>query len=171
MSDGFFSKNERIFTTRKRSLRRLCFHRCLSTEGVSILRSGGVCGGGVCDRGHVGEHVWQGVCMAEGMHGRGHAWQGHGACMAGGHAWQGGMHGRGACVGGVHGRGVCVAGKHVWQGCAWQGGHAWQGSVRYRREGHCSGRYASYWNAVLSETGVHSYLPVSVVICIQVVYV
>ena len=44
-----------------------------------------------------------------------------GACMAGGHAWQG------ACVaGGVHGRGM-----------------------RGRRNGHCSGRYASYWNAYL----------------------
>ena len=31
--------------------------------------------------------------MAEGVHGRGHAWQG-GACMAGG------VHGRGACVAG-----------------------------------------------------------------------
>ena len=39
-----------------------------------------------------------GACMAGGVHGRGHAWQG--ACMAGG-----------VCVaGGVHGRG------HVWQG-------------------------------------------------------
>ena len=43
--------------------------------------------------------------------------------MAGGHAWQGGMHGRGSCLTG----GVCG-----------------------RRDGHCSGRHASYWNAFLS---------------------
>ena len=28
-------------------------------------------------------------------------------------------------------------------------GHVWQGDVRGRRDGHCSGRYASYWNAFL----------------------
>ena len=44
------------------------------------------------------------------VHGRGHVWQG--VCMAGG----------------MHGRGVCMRG---------------------RRDGHCSGRYASYWNAFL----------------------
>ena len=53
------------------------------------------------------------------MHGRGHAWQGvvwqrvhdKRVCVAGGHAWQGGMCGRG-CVwqGGMHGRGACVVG-------------------------------------------------------------
>ena len=35
-------------------------------------------------------HVWQGACMAGGMHGRGHVWQGHawqGVCIAGGHVW------------------------------------------------------------------------------------
>ena len=67
-----------------------------------------------------------------------------GACVAGGHVFQGGMHGRGhawqecVCGGGVHGRGACVA-----------GGHAWQGSMCGRRDSHCSGRYASYWNALL----------------------
>ena len=52
-----------------------------------------------------------------------------GACMARGgmcgrgHAWQGGMHGKGRHVwhGGVHGRGC------AWQGHAWQG-HEWQGA-------------------------------------------
>ena len=29
------------------------------------------------------------------------------------------------------------------------GGCAWQRGVRGRRDGHCSGRYASYWNAFL----------------------
>ena len=51
-----------------------------------------------------------------------HSVQGGGACVAGGHAWQG------ACVaeGDMHGRG------HVWNGCTWAGvcmagGCAWQG--------------------------------------------
>ena len=35
-----------------------------------------------------------------------------------------------------------------------EGGHAWQGAcvaggVYGRRDGHCSGRYASHWNAFL----------------------
>ena len=29
------------------------------------------------------------------------------------------------------------------------GGHAWQGGMRDRRDGHCCGRYAPYWNAFL----------------------
>ena len=54
-----------------------------------------------------GQQAWKGVCMAEGMHGRGHA-------CGGGHAWQGacmvGGVAQGACVvGGMHG------GGHVWQ--------------------------------------------------------
>ena len=56
--------------------------------------------------------------------GRGEGMHGKGACVAGGHAWQGGVHGKGAWVvggvrgkGGVHGRGdvwrggACVAGE------------------------------------------------------------
>ena len=43
-----------------------------------------------------------------------------GACMVGGHAWQGG----------VHGRGVCMAGGSMTGGHAWQWGmramHPWQ---------------------------------------------
>ena len=52
-----------------------------------------------------------------------------------------------------------VVGVEGW-GCTW--GHAWQGvcvcvvgvmhgkgGVRGRRDGHCSGRYASHWNAFL----------------------
>ena len=58
-----------IITARKRSLRRLCFYRCL-----------------VCPRG--GGHVWQG-----GMHGRG-GMCGRGVCMAGGACMVEGMHGR-----------------------------------------------------------------------------
>ena len=55
-----------------------------------------------------------------------------GACMAGEHAWWGAWHG--VCV---HGRGM-----HG-------GGHARGRGMRGRRDGHCSRRYASYWNASL----------------------
>ena len=47
-----------------------------------------------------GDHAWQG-CVCGSMCGRRrlwqgvHAWQGEGVCMAGGHVWWGGMHGRG----------------------------------------------------------------------------
>ena len=48
---------------------------------------------------------------------------------------------------------MVVVGLEGW-GCTW--GHAWQGrgvygkgGVRGRKDGHCSGRYASYWNAFL----------------------
>ena len=73
----------------------------------------------------VGRHVWQGACVAGAMHGRGRVWLG--AVHDKGHVWQGGMHGRG----------------HVWQ----EGVH--DRGVRGRRDGHCSGRYASYWNPFL----------------------
>ena len=85
--------------------------------------------------------------------------RGRGAvCIAGRHAWQ---------RGDMCDRGACMAGGHVWwEGHAWQGGHvlqggvhgrvhAWQGGVcmvggmHGRRDDHCSGRYASYWNAFL----------------------
>ena len=61
----------------------------------------------MCRRWHAWQgHAWQGgmhdsivgACMAWGVHGRGHAWQG--VCMAGGHAWQG----------------VCMALGHAWHG-------------------------------------------------------
>ena len=91
--------------------------------------------------------AWQGcVCVAGGMHGRGYAWQG-GMHDFGLHG-RGGMHGSGVCVvGGMHGRGH-VGGMH---GGGMHGrGHAWQGCVRGRKNGNCSGQYASYWNAFLS---------------------
>ena len=68
------------------------------------------------------------------MHGEGgHVWQRRacvakgvcmvkGSCMARGYALQGDVHGR---------------------GCAWQGGYV------CRRDSHCSGWYASYWNTFL----------------------
>ena len=47
----------------------------------------------------------EGACMAEGMHGRGHAWQEGSPC-------QGGMCDRGASVmGSMQGEGACVAGE------------------------------------------------------------
>ena len=53
--------------------------------------------------------------------------------MAGGHAWQGGMLGRGyVCGRGMHSGGEAYVaggvrgGVHAWWGCAWQGGRAWQ---------------------------------------------
>ena len=61
------------------------------------------------------------------MRGRG------GACMAGG------VHSRGDVAGGMHDIGGCVAGGHVWLG----------GGMHGRRDDHCSGWYASYWNAFL----------------------
>ena len=87
-------------------------------------------------------NVFTGVCLSTG-----------GACMAGGHVWQRGMHGRG-CAWWVHAcQGACMVG-----GCAWQGGvhgggicdrrHSWWGGVWCgRRDGHYSGR-----------TGMHSCL-------------
>ena len=75
----------------------------------------------------VGLKKWE-PCMCGG----GCAWQG-------GHAWQG-------VVGGMRGRGACMAG-----GTCMAGGCAWQGAMCGRRNGHCSGRYASYWNAFLLE--------------------
>ena len=111
---------EAVITTRKRSLRRLYFYRCVSVHRGAYV--GGVCmAGGV----HGGGHVWQG------MHGRGHAWQG--ACVAGG------MHGTGACVV----RGACmVGGMH-----GAEEGHAWCG--KYYGIQSMSGQYAPYWNAFL----------------------
>ena len=101
-----------IVTARKRSLRRLCFYRCLSF----ILFTGGgrAWQGGV--RGRGGVHGRGGACVAGGgvrgrggMCGRGGAWQG-GACVAGGHAWRGGhawfYSAGGACV--------VLFGGHAW---------------------------------------------------------
>ena len=113
---------------------------------VSVCPSGGgvhgrgtcVVVGGVHGRGHawLGGRAWQGgMCGGRGEH----AWQGGmcvcgGACMAG---WA--CMARGACVveeGSMHGRGVCV--------CVCGGG-----GMCGRRDSHCSGQYASYWNAFL----------------------
>ena len=77
-------------------------------------------------------HGERGACVTKGgMCGEG------GPCMAGGHAWQRGVCGRGECVAG---EGVCMAGGHAW--------HAHiPNTTRYGRS--MRGRYASYWNAFL----------------------
>ena len=75
----------------------------------------------------------------------GHVWWG---------VWWGGIHGgvwQGAyIVGGVCGRGACMAGgMHGGRGGMRGRGHVWRGGMHGRRDSHCSGRYASYWNAFL----------------------
>ena len=89
-------------------------------------------------------NVFTGVCLSKGG-----ACMAGGACVAEGHAWQG------VCM-----VGACMPGGHAWQGvcmargCAWWG-HMWQEAFMVwgvwcgRRDGHRSGRYASYWNAFL----------------------
>ena len=91
-----------VFTARNRSLRRLCFYRCLSvhTGGHAQFYSGGVHG-----------FIWGGMC------GFIYGW---GACVVlfRGRAWfySGGMHGFiwGACM--------VLFGGHAW---FHSGGHAW----------------------------------------------
>ena len=161
-------------TARKRSLRRLCFYRCLSVHTGGgrhgFIRWGGMCG------------FIRGACMV----------------LFGGRAWfySGGVHGfiwggmHGFIQGGMHGfiRGVCMVlfGGHVWfysggmhsfiwgacvvlfGGCAWfylGGMHGFirgacvvlfRGGMRgffsffgYNEIRSMSRRYASYWNAFL----------------------
>ena len=130
------------------------------------MHGGGVCGGGHTWQGDYlagrcawqGGHAWQG-CYAQcggvwHVWWRGHAWQWGGCawspCMMehiwqGGHAWQGGMYG-GRClcwvghVWGMHGVGPCMAGDVCERGAY----------MNARRDSHCSGWYASYWNTLLS---------------------
>ena len=80
--------------------------------------------GGIHDRGvHGRGHLWQGMCMAGGVHGRGCACMvgvgGHGteSCMVGAcMTWEVGVQGKRVCVvGGMYGRGVWM------EGCAWWG--------------------------------------------------
>ena len=76
-----------------------------------------------------------GMCMAEEY-----------ACLGGVHAREGGMCAWGACIPGVEC--ACLGGIHG-RGHAWLGDMHGQGGMRGRRDGHCSGRYKSYWNAFL----------------------
>ena len=116
-----------LVTARKEVGARLYFHRRLW-----YCSQGGTHGGGVCMVGEGAVHGW-GVCMWGVVCGRGCAWQG--VCMAGGVCAVGGGGGRGMYGGGMCGKG-CMVGEVG-------------GGVRGRRDGHCSGRYASYWNAFL----------------------
>ena len=164
----FYPTNSFI-TARKRSLRRLCFYRCLSfilfTGGGVRGRGGRAWQGGACMAGGAGGRAWQG-----GHAWRGGAWQG-GSCVVGGHAWfysavgglrgfiRGGVHGFiwGACVvlfGGVHGfirGGVCGFIRGGVRGFIWRGGvRVFFSFSGYNEIRSMSGRYASYWNAFLS---------------------
>ena len=85
-----------------------------------------------------GEWAWPGVCMARGC------------------AWPGGMCGLGVCMvgacmprgvhGGMHGQG----GMCAWGACK-PGGRCALRGMHSRKNGHCSGQCASYWNAFLFE--------------------
>ena len=116
-----------IFTAHKQSLRRLCFHRCLSVHSRVCMVTGHAWWGDAWQRACIaGGCVWQGGVHGGGMHGRG-------VCMVGGHAWQGGMHGRDMHgTGGMRGRGLGVGvgvhdRGHVWQGSMHGRGCKWQG--------------------------------------------
>ena len=67
----------------------------------------------------------------------------------------GGVFVAGACVVEACMAGACVVGGHVWQGVCVVGSVCGRGGMRGRRDGHCSGRYASYWNAFLLHLGGH----------------
>ena len=153
--------NNGIVTARKRSLRRLCFYRCLSVHkgGRAWLLGGGMRG---CSRGACVAALGRGGmrgCSGGGMHGCS-----GGACMAalGGRAW---LLPGGACVVALGGACVVALGGCVWllRGRAWL---LWGGVRGCSRGGMCgssgggvrgffheirsmSGRYASYWNAFL----------------------
>ena len=144
-----------LITARKRSLRRLCFYRCLSVRGGMPGCWGGVCGcGGLCVL--LGGCAWLpgDVCGC---------W---GACLvARGHAWLlGGVHGCWGVVCMVAGGwcawlpGACVIARgHAWllggicylfEGIMWLQGEA---CIGYDEIRSMSGRYGSYWNAFLFE--------------------
>ena len=74
----------------------------------------------------MGQYVWQGACMAGGVHGA--------VCVAGGHAWQGVCMGQYVWQGGHAWQGVCM-GQYVWQGVCMVGIMHGRG-VRGSRDGH-----------------------------------
>ena len=128
-----------MITARKRSLRRLCFYRCLSVHrgrGHAWLLPGGCIvaleGGCVVAPGGHAWLLWGGV-----VHGcsEGACVVAPGGCMVapGGHAW--------LLLGGMH---VCSQGGMC--GCSRWGMHGIQCDTEIRS---MSGRYASYWNAFL----------------------
>ena len=108
-----------------------------------------------------------GACVAGGMHGRGVAGAWQGACVAGGHAWQG------VCMAGDV-QGMCGMGGHVWQGGMHGWVHAWQGSMcgeegmcgRGVREACVAGEMAIAADGTLP-TGMHSCTSSSLVLFYQ----
>ena len=139
----------------RRSLFQVVIPKELVHEEMArgVLGKGACVSGDMCGRGMHG----MGVCMVGDVHGRGHVWQrGHawwGVCMAGGHVWWGHAWQGGVCGGGHAWQGMYMVGGHAWWGCAWQGvcmvGVCMAGGLYGRRDSHCSGQYASYWNAFL----------------------
>ena len=84
-----------IITTLQRSLRRLCFHRCLCVHG------GGVCFRGVCIREGFAS---RGVCIQRGLHPGGlHP---RAVCIGGGHLHAGGLQLGASASGGSASRGI-----------------------------------------------------------------
>ena len=76
------------------------------------------------------------ACVVGGVHG--------GGCVAGGGlAYQGACMVEGMRSRDVHSRGLCGGGACM------AGGTCMVGGVRARKNGNCSGGYASYWNAFL----------------------
>ena len=112
-----FSVMTNIFTTCKRSLRRLFLHVSVCPQGgrgYAWQRWGHVWQGCICGRGH----AW-GACMGGGHVWLGHAWQGEGHAWWG-HAWWG----EGACMMGCSWSAwqrACMARGHAWWGHAWWG--------------------------------------------------
>ena len=98
-----------LVTARKRSLRRLCFYRCLSVHrggACMVTPMGGMCG---CSRGGMRG------CSQGGMSGcsRGHAWLLQGGICT--------VAPRGVCMVAPGGACMVAPGGHAWL----QGGHAW----------------------------------------------
>ena len=128
---GYF---EQLITARKRSLRRLCFYRCLSvhTGGACVVLFRGVHGFIWGVRGFIwGACVvlFWGVCVVL-FRGGGHVWFYLGGAWfyLGGHAW--------FYLGGMH-------------GFIWGGVHDFFSFSGYNEIRSMSRRYASYWNAFL----------------------
>ena len=121
-----------IFTARKRSLRRLCFYRCLSVHTGGGVR-GFIQQGGSCMVLLGGAWFYSGgVCGFSG----GCAWFFWGACMV--------------FPGGVR----CFSGG---VGMVFLGGmHGFFSFFGYNEIRSMSGRYASYWNAFLLQFQDHN---------------
>ena len=119
------------FTTRKWSLRRSCFHMCLSVHGggVSVSVQGGLCP--LLGRGSLsmGASVWGGLC--------GRSLSAGDPCLVG------------LCLEGLFPGGLCPGGP-LPRGSLSRGVSVQEGSLSQRFP--CTvmnGQYTSYWNAFL----------------------